>query len=276
MVDAINSSPAGSGAPLRISNSDKLKQVTSSEATPSKADEQAPDQTGVEKSKEDPAVTSNSIKADERVTRTKESLGIGEAVVGAAISATTEIGNLLSAAITVAEDASDEGLDAEAREEAQKAFTQITQNIDETAKGASFEGFNLVDPGARDITVLTTESGVDIESQAEKISSAGLGIDKLSMGTAASADHAAAKSKEALSHTTSALARFGATATRISELGTAEIQATLSADELLPGVDASLSSAAAEKLAAQVKEALSQTGLNIANAKPEALGAATA
>ena len=50
-----------------------------------------------------------------------------------------------------------------AREDAQQAFTQITQNIDETAKAASFEGFNLVDPGARDITVLATSAGADIE-----------------------------------------------------------------------------------------------------------------
>ena len=121
--------------------------------------------------------------------------------------------------------------------------------------------------------MLATSAGADIEVQAENISSAGLGIDKLSLGSAALAAHAVAEAKGALSHTTSALARFGATATRISELGTAEIQAVLPANERLPGIDAALSTEAAETTAAAARGALSQTGLGIANGNPGALAA---
>ena len=263
MVDAIVSNPGGASTAQRVATPEKSNQVKIA----------APEPEAQEQDDGARAVIPNSIDGEPRASATKESLAVGEAVVGAAISAASEIEDLLNAAAAVAEDAVDEKLAPAAREDAQQAFTQITQDIDETAKAASFEGFNLVDPGARDITVLATSAGADIEVQAENISSAGLGIDKLSLGSAALAAHAVAEAKGALSHTTSALARFGATATRISELGTAEIQAVLPANERLPGIDAALSTEAAETTAAAARDALSQTGLGIANGNPYALGA---
>lgn len=226
-------------------------------------------------SKSDLAILRNDVGSDLRAAAVKESLAVGEAVTGAAIGAATKIGDLLGQAKAVAESAAEEGLDPPERQAAQEEFSRITHEIDTAARDAEFEGFNLIDPGARDISILTTEAGVDIEVQAENLSSAGLGIDKLSLGSAASAGHAAVSADGALSHTTSALARFGATATRINELGKAEIRAVIPDELRLSGkVDADLTAETAEATAAAAKDELGKSALSIANGNPAALGAA--
>ena len=194
---------------------------------------------------------------------------------GRSLGAATNIGGLLGEAIAVAQGAANETLDGPGREAAQAEFTRITQEIDTVARGADFGGFNLIDPGARNITIPTTEAGADIEIQAKNPSSAGLGIDKLSLGSAGAAGHAVVFAEGALSHITSAIARFGATATRISELGTAEMVAVLPEDRRLTGmVDADLTAETAEATAAAAKDELGRSTLSIANGNPQALAAA--
>ena len=87
MVDAIVSNPGGASTPQRIATPEKSNQVKIA----------APEPQAQEEDDGARAVIPNSIDGEARTSATKESLAVGEAGVGAAISAASEIEDLLNA-----------------------------------------------------------------------------------------------------------------------------------------------------------------------------------
>lgn len=205
-------------------------------------------------------------------TAVQEGLNAAEATTGVAIAAGEQVGSLLTDLRRVSVQASQEGLDDSSRQALQSEFNSLREQIGTVVGSASFNGTNLIESGADDLDVLADDDGGRFAVGAQDLSPAGLGIDSLSLGTAADAASAASALDGAIATASGRLADLGSSARRI------ETQADATAvrrDSLRSGVgnllDTDLGADAAALAAEGVKQALGVQALNIANAAPRAL-----
>ena len=111
--------------------------------------------------------------------------------------------------------ASQQNLDDSSRQALQTEFNGLVEQINTVASSANFGDVNLIQAGSSDLAVLADQSGSTIDVSAADLSSGGLGLDSLSLGSAADAQNALNSLDTAISSTTQTLASFGTSAQRI-------------------------------------------------------------
>ena len=181
------------------------------------------------------------------------------------------MGDLAIEARALALRASDQTLDQASRDALQVEFNALTSQIDTAVQQANFGDTNLV-AGGSDLEVLADQDRNTINVAAQDLTTAGLGLDALSLGNPTDALNAAAVLDTAATEISSSLADLGASAQRIANQGDFTTQLTDQLRvELGNLVDANLGETAAQQTALEVQQRLGVAALNIANASPRTL-----
>ncbi len=202
----------------------------------------------------------------------KTTLNNAESVVGTAVSAGQVVGDLLTEIKGKIVQANDPSLDQSSRDAIGAEVQQLVDQVNTVASSASFGGTNLIEAGAQDFAVLTSQDGSTFTVSAQDFSAQGLGIDSLSVATTGGAASALAAVDNAITQASSSLANLGSSAARIADQG----EFTTRLDNVLREgvgnlIDADLGSEAAGLAASRVKEEIGARSLAIANAGPKAL-----
>lgn len=202
----------------------------------------------------------------------KSSLSSAESTVGVAVSAGQQVSDLLTDIKAKVVQANQPGLDSASRQAIDAEFQQLTQQLESVVAGASFGGVNLLNSGASDFTVLSSEDGDTINVGAQDLSLQGLGLDGLSLTSSGGAASALSAINGAIDTASARVADLGSSAQRIEEAATF----TTRLDNILKEgvgnlVDADLGEEAAGLSAERVKLELGLRSLAIANAGPKAL-----
>ena len=199
---------------------------------------------------------------------------LSAAAVGVATTAATSVSNLLNDLRGVALRASQENLDASSRQALQTEFNSLVDQINTVSSTASFGDVNLIQSGSSDLAVLADQSGSTIDVSAADLSSAGLGLDSLTLGSAADAQNALNSLDTAISSTSQTLASFGTSAQRIESQSDFTTTLTNSLQEGVGNlVDANLAQEAALLAAQEVRLVLGTQSLAIANSRPDSIRA---
>ena len=268
MVVSINNNPGAVAGIVQINQSSSvLDQIRERTATGKKVNSPRADAAVFAIAKQLEGVLSGA-------TAVKGTLAFGEVATGVAISAGAEVSDLLIQAKAKALQASQEGLDPASRQALQAEFTKITGQIQTVVSTAEFNGVNLIKGGAPDLNVVSGEGGETIGVAANDLSTAGLGIDSLSLGSAADARSALASISSALASTSIASASFGASASRLdNQIGFNITRSSSISQGIGNFVDADLSVESAKLLAGEVKQRLGMQSLSIANSAPSSISA---
>jgi flagellin len=202
----------------------------------------------------------------------KTALNNAEATVNVAASASVEVSNLLIDLKTKALEASNPALDASSRSTINNEFQSLVSQLNTVVNSASFNGTNLLQSGASNLQVLSTEDGDTITVNAQNLSAQGLGVDSLSLLTSGDTANALAAVENAINQANASAAQLGSDLQRIEEQSTF----TTRLDNVLKEgignlVDANLGEESAGLTAQRVKEELGVRTLAIANAGPKAL-----
>ena len=202
----------------------------------------------------------------------KTALSSGESTVSVAISAGTEVSNLLTDLKGIAVQASQDGLDPASRQSLQNEFNALKDQISTVVGSASFNGINLITSGGQNFQVLSGADGSTISVQAQDLSLTGLGVDTLSVDSAANALTAVNSLTTAIDQAGQGLAKLGSSATQIEKQSdfTTSLQ-NIQREGLGNLVDANLAEESAGVSATRVKQQLGLTALSIANAGPSAI-----
>jgi flagellin len=207
-------------------------------------------------------------------TAVQGALSAGQATVGVAITAGQSVSDQLVKLKSIAVQASQEGLDANSRQALQTEFDSLVEQINSTVSSAGFNGNNLVESGASGLDVLSGTDGATISVPAGDLSSSGLGIDGLSLGSAADAQAALNAVDSAIGQTSQTLATFGSSAQRIESQSDFTTTITNSLREGIGNlVDANLAEQSAILQAQEVRQRLGTQALSIANARPASIRA---
>jgi len=199
-----------------------------------------------------------------------QSLSRGQSVVDVALAAGESISDMLGQLKEIAVSLSDTGLNSTSRDALSDSYKSIVDQIDAAAKGATFNGINLIS-GASDAKDLVSISGVDGSS---------ITIAKVDMSKASSAMASIATAPTSASAANSMLSKIDAAindvSSSLSKLGTGskqlENQASFVAklsDSMEAGVgnlvDADLAKESSRLQALQTKQQLGIQALAIAN-----------
>jgi len=202
----------------------------------------------------------------------KSGLNLAQATVGVAEAGASAVSDLLIEMKSLAVQASQEGLDAGSQAAINSEFNALRDQVGTIVDSSSFNGTNLINAGASDLNVLKDQSGGQFSVGAQDFSAAGLGIDTLSLDSAANAQSALTSLDAAISSATSQQAALGSSANRIQNQS--EFTTQLS-DIIKEGVgnlvDADLAAESASLQAQQVKQQLGVQSLSIANSAPRTL-----
>lgn len=210
----------------------------------------------------------------------KQSLDRGISVMDVTIAATESISDLLIEMREKALAASDRSLDQSSRDALNEDFMALRDQVKTIIDNAEFNGINLIQSGADDLTVLANDQGGSMSFAAEDLSygppgGPGTNIilsEDATINAFVNADTAITELDQSIDNIGSVLARLGASSRRM------EIQRTFTdklTDTLEIGignlVDADLAKASAELQALQVKQQLGIQALSIANQGPSVL-----
>jgi flagellin len=204
------------------------------------------------------------------------SLNNGTSSVDVALSAGQSISDLLIQMKQQALSASDSSLDTASRNALNSSFNALLGQITTIVTNATFNGFNLVDGSASQITALASADGTRrITVAAQNMSLSGTIVTvgaTASIATQSAASTLVATIQTSLTNVDSALAKLSAGAAKFS------IQATFSqnlSDTLTTGignlVDANMAQESASLQALQVKQQLGVQALAIANQAPQTI-----
>ena len=228
-----------------------------------------------------------------QIRATQEAVAFGESIIDVAINATRRVENALIKLRDIAGRASktddptfvsqdllpefddvlrDLGLATSTRDDLAKQFGDIVGSFEDLVDSAEVNGFNLLAPGAPNLEIVKDLEGTTVTVEAQDLSAAGLGIDKLSVASNAQAKEAA----EALDN---AIKQAGDS---VSALEAADRKLQQDAD--LPGkllrlldngvstrVDTTLGVEQAGLLAQEVRGQLGVSSLSVANAQTQSL-----
>ena len=202
----------------------------------------------------------------------KSALANGESIVNTAISGGMAIADLLTEMKAKIVQANQEGLDSQSRTALHNDFVSLRNQLETIVATAEFNGTNMIQSGASNLTVLSTVDGSTIAVSAQNLSATGLGIETGVINTSSGASNALTAIETAITRVTERLANLGSSAKRI------EIQNEFSSqlvDILRQGVgnlvDADLAEESATLQALQIKQQLGVQALAIANAGPQTI-----
>ncbi|NVJ97114.1 MAG: flagellin [Alphaproteobacteria bacterium] len=206
----------------------------------------------------------------------KGSLDRAISTLDIALAAGEAVSDLLTELKEKAVSAKDSGLDTASRDALNDEFTELRDQITSIVENAEFNGKNLVESGATDVTAITDASGNNTITISAQDLTLGGAIITLSasqeISSAAVASTAVQTISTSASNLDSALSSLGAGATRL------EIQRDFVgklSDTIEVGignlVDADLAKESATLQALQVKQQLGLEALSIANQSPGAV-----
>ena len=199
----------------------------------------------------------------------RDGLNRAEATVDVALAAGEAISDALIDLKALAVQANQEGLDQASRDALDDAFQELKQQIATSTESAEFTGTNLIDAGSSDQQILSSEAGDRLTVAAQDLSTTGLGIDTLSIDSAANAATALDALDAAINDASLKLADLGSSAKALETHNAVLGQQN---DTLKAGVgnliDADLGEESANLAASQIKEKLGVLALNIANGAP--------
>jgi len=200
----------------------------------------------------------------------KSGLNYAQATVGVAQVGAQAVGDLLTEMKSVAVQANQDGLDSESRAALNAEFNSLREQVGSIVDSSSFNGNNLITPGASNLDVLQDDSGNRFSVVAQDFSAAGLGIDSVSLDSSANAASALTAINTAINTASTQQASLGSSANRIE---TQSEFTTQLRDVLKEGVgnliDADLAAESASLQAQQVKQKLGTQSLAIANSGPQ-------
>lgn len=206
------------------------------------------------------------------LTAMKSSFNQAEAAVGTALSAGQAVNDLLVEMKGKVVQANQQGLDDASRKALDNEFQQMASQLNSLTSSANFGGSNLVQNGGENVDVLMNPEGDVLQVKAQDLSTAGLGLDGVSLTTQDGAANALNSIDSAISSATSGVSELGSAAQQIEN----QSEFTTSLDNVLSEglgkmVDADLGSESATLAAERVKTELGMRSLAIANAGPQAM-----
>ena len=213
----------------------------------------------------------------------KIGLGLADAAVGAAITAGEAIKDLLIEMKAKAIQAQSDTLEDDDRTALDDEVKTLQTQIDSIVASAAFNGTNLIEKDAADLSVLADPDGngkIDVAAQSLDRVSLGLvddsgdeSVEKVDLKTGADeAEASAALIETAINTVTNALARFGNAAKQL-DVQYDFIEGLMDQTNIgvgsLVDADMALESALLESM--QIKQELAVQSLGIANASPQIL-----
>ncbi|MBM3507975.1 MAG: flagellin [Alphaproteobacteria bacterium] len=199
----------------------------------------------------------------------KNALALGESTVDVAIDGATAVSDLLVEMKSKAVDASQSGLAGASQTALHEEFTALRNQITTVVAGVDFNGKNLIESGASNLSVLSSVESSTIVVMAQPIDTTTLGIHTATLSNSSNATTAVTLISQAIVEVSSALTALG-TSSRGLEIQhefTSKLVDVLK-ESVGTLVDADL---AAEVEALQIKEQLGVAGLSIANGRPRAI-----
>ena len=200
----------------------------------------------------------------------KSGLNFAQSTVGVAEVGAAAVSDLLIEMKSVAVQASQEGLDATSRDALNAEFNSLRDQAGSIVEAANFNGTNLIKSGASNMDVLKDDSGNRFAVVAQDFSAGGLGVDTLTLDSAANAQSALTAIDSAINTATAQQASLGSSANRIDN----QAQFTTQLQDILKEgvgnlIDADLGAESANLQAQQVKQKLGVQSLAIANSGPQ-------
>jgi flagellin len=206
-----------------------------------------------------------------------DSLNRGISAVDVAMSAGQSISDLLIQMKSKALAAADLSIDTASRAALNNDFTALRDQIQAIVDNASFNGFNLIESGASDITALASADGTKkITVQAQDLSLTGSNMTGIgttgNISTQTSASTMVASVQTALTNVNKVLAALSAGAKKYSiQLDfTSKLSGTLTSG-IGNLVDANMAEESAKLTALQTKQQLGVQALAIANSSPQTI-----
>ena len=202
----------------------------------------------------------------------RTALAGGESTVNVAIEAGKAISELLIEMKAKVVTSNQSQLDAASRTALHNDFIALRDQIATIVATAEFNGVNLINRAATNLSVLSTIDGSQTNVSAQKMDTTTLAVNASTLLTSAGALTALTAVNAAIISVSNQLANFGASAKRL------DIQAeftTKLVDILTDGignlVDADMAEESAKLSALQVKQQLGVQALSIANATPQVI-----
>jgi flagellin len=202
----------------------------------------------------------------------RTALAGGESTVNVAIEAGKAISELLIEMKAKVVTSNQSQLDVASRTALHNDFIALRDQIATIVATAEFNGVNLINRAATNLSVLSTIDGSQINVSAQKMDTTTLAVNASTLLTSAGALTALTAVNAAIINVSNQLANFGASAKRL------DIQAeftTKLVDILTDGignlVDADMAEESAKLSALQVKQQLGVQALSIANATPQVI-----
>ncbi|MCZ6523144.1 MAG: flagellin [Alphaproteobacteria bacterium] len=202
----------------------------------------------------------------------RTALVTGESIVNTAVQGALAISDLLLEMKAKIVQANQDGLDTASRTALHNDFTALRAQIETIVASAEFNGTNLIQSGASNLSVLMTVAGSTITVSAQNMSPTGIGIQVSDISTSSAAVVALSAIETAITTVNSRLADLGTSAKRL------ELQSEFTTqllDILKQGVgnlvDADMAAESASLTALQVRQQLGVQSLAIANASPQTI-----
>lgn len=216
------------------------------------------------------AIAQNSRSSSAALNSVKDSLQRNISTVDVALSAGSQIADLLSTLKEKALAAADSSLDSTSRASLNTEFKAIRDQITKVTANASFNGTNLINTGSTAITALASADGTSRLTTAAQVLSLGGSIVTLtataSFATAAAASGLVATLQTSLTNVTGALANLGTSSKALNNTFTFIGKLQDSIDNGVGNlVDADLAKESAKLQSLQTKQQLGIQALSIAN-----------
>lgn len=202
----------------------------------------------------------------------KTALDLGATTVNIAISAGKNIKELLIEIKAKVIQANQSALDAGSRTSLNSDFVALRTQIDSVTRAAEFNEKNIIESGATQLTILSSQDGSVITVVTQRMDATSLAINTNDLLSSANAATARAAIETAIVFIGDKLAALGGIARSI-EIQSDFTQQTIDNLTIAVGsiVDADLAEESAKLQALQIQQALGVQALNIANAGPQSL-----
>lgn len=194
-------------------------------------------------------------------------LGLGDATLGVAINAGTQISSLLEEMKSKAVQAQAGGLSTSDRTAINNDVAKLVEQVDTIVASAEFNGQNLIANGATNIDVIASKDAAQkITMAAQSFDKADLGINALDLTTATNAATALTAVDAAINTAANSLASFGSVGKQL-DIQTEFTKSLLDSVEVGIGklVDADMAKESAKLQSLQIKQQLGVQSLGIAN-----------
>ena len=202
----------------------------------------------------------------------KTAIAGGESTVNVAIEGAKEISNLLLEMKAKVVQANQAGLDSTSRTALHNDFIALRDQIQTIVATADFNGTNLINGSASNLSVLSTVDGSTIAVSAQQMDPTTLGIATVGLTSSALSSSALTTIDSAIRSVNDKVAALGSVGKRLEIQGDFTVKLI---DILRSGVgnlvDADLAEESARLQALQIKQQLGVQALSIANSNPQTI-----